>query len=1215
MDKHLESYQKRMAELEAANRTLQAQLAAEQQAHQQTAQSLQQVRNQLQTLRTHPSAQTLYLVLDNMPEAAFWKDRNSVYLGCNKKFSQVAGLASPDEIVGKTDFDLPWKREEAEWFRSCDRQVMETDRPELGIIEPQQQADGSQYWLETNKIPLHDSQGAVVGILGTFMEITARIEAENQLKQLNEELEQRVHERTQELHNSEARLQKLAANLPGLIFQFRLEADGTRSFPYVSEGCRAIHELEPDEFVRCFDLVHSGDRDALEQALQVSALTLSGFHHEHRIITPSGQLKWVQTIARPEQKADDSILWDGLIIDVSDRKQAEKKQQRLLSILEATPDIVGICDARGNHLYLNQAGHTALGIAPEKLAQVKIQACHPPEILEKIEAEAIPTAIQTGLWQGESYLRNQSGRVFPVSQVILAHRDEDGGLEFLSSVMRDISDLKAAEQALKESEAKYQQILDSITDMVLVKREKSHIVWANQAFRDYYGMSNDELQDLIDADFNQPDYTQQYIRDDAHVFISGQSLEVEEPVTRHDGEVRQFNTIKSAIRNSQGTIILTVGVSRDITERQQQEKALHSIVEGTATQTGEAFFKACVKHLALALNVQYALIAEVIEDGDQEIGKTLAFWDGSDFGENFQYNLVGTPCYNIVHTHAICRHSHSVQEEFPDDDDLVTLNAESYVGIPVLNPSGKFLGYISVINTEPMEQDIELTVFILEIFAARAGAELERIQFEKALLASTAQVQQQAQREQLLNQIANQIRISLNLDSILDTAVREIQKFLKVDRCHFAWYIQTNHGDDDYWHITSEVQAAGLPSFIGKHAVKNFGALTNVLLRRGILQLDDTSTIEEDEIKGVLDALGNKSMLVLPVYAESEKFGIISCIHSQAVRPWQYHEVELLKSVVAQLKIALNQAELLAQSRARAEELETILTQLQKTQSQLVQSEKMSSLGQMVAGVAHEINNPVSFIYGNLTHAKDYTQDLVTLIERYQHHYPKAHPEIEAIINNIELEFLKDDLPKLFQSMEVGTERIREIIKSLRLFSRLDEAEIKQVDLHDGINSTLTILQTRLRAQNWRPEIQIIKEYDDLPKIECYAGQLNQVFMNLLSNAVDALEERDQHRTWQQMEAEPSTIKIRTQLLGHLKHPAVAIAITDNGPGIRKNAIEHLFNPFFTTKPVGKGTGLGLSISYQIITETHGGTITYDTEPGRGTTFTITLPIGSNTSF
>ena len=1106
----------------------------------------------------------------------------------------------------------------------------------------------------------------------------------------------------------------------------------------MSEGCRDIHELEPNEFLRCFDLVHDRDRDTLEQAIQVSALTLSGFHHEHRIITPSGQLKWLQTIARPEHKADDSIVWDGLIIEVSDRKQAEKEQRRLLSILEATPDIVGICDAQGNHLYLNQAGQTFLEIAPETLKQVNIQACHPPEILKKIEAEALPTAIQTGMWQGESCLLSQSGREFPVSQVILAHRDEDGSLEFLSSVMRDISALKAAEQAVQESEVKYQQILNSITDMVLVKREKSQIVWANQAFRDYYGMDSHKLQDLIDDSFNEPDQTRQYIRDDSHVFTSGQPLEVEGPATGHDGEVRQFNTIKSAIRNSQGDIILTVGVSRDITDRKQaeahlrqqeaqyrqifetvtdglgilnletgelleanpayhqmhgytysefislspktyvhptsqhvyqeliaavqagcaysgqatdihrngslveldvkgipylyqgqpqalcvlrdisqqvqleaeqnrQEQALRSIVQGTATKTGEAFFQACVKHLALALDVRYTIIAEVIETEDQRIGKTLAFWNDSDFGDNFQYDLAGTPCSNIVRSRSICRYGHSVQEHFPDGEVLVTLGAESYVGIPILSPSDKFLGYISVIHTESMERDLDLQIFILEIFAARAGAEMERMQVEKALIASHEKIQQQAQREQLLNQIANQIRTSLNLDFIINTAVREIQAFLGVDRCHFAWYVEAH--DKTYWDVISEVQAPHLPSFIGRYASTTFGTLTDRILDHQILQLDDTATINDAEVREILAGLGNKSMLVLPVKAESGQVGIIACIQNQAIRPWLTDEIKLLKSVVAQLEIALNQADLLAQTEARAQELEVLLNQLQRAQSQLVQSEKMSSLGQMVAGVAHEINNPVNFIYGNLTHAKNYTQDLVHLIENYQHHYPKTPADIQTIIDDMELDFLKDDLPKLFQSMEVGTERIREIIKSLRLFSRLDEADIKQVDLHDGLDSTLTILKTRLRAQHWRPDIQVVKEYGELPQVECYAGQLNQVFMNLLSNAVDALEERDQQRTWQEIEQEPSTIVIRTQFLGQLHQPAVAIAIIDNGSGISQSASDYLFNPFFTTKPVGKGTGLGLSISYQIITETHGGTIAYNSVPGQGTTFTITLPI------
>ena len=1212
MAKNPDRYQQQMSELEAANRKLKNQLAETQRAHQQTAQELHDVQRQLEILQASATGQSLHLVLDNMPEAAFWKDQNSVYIGCNQQFSKVAGLASPKEIIGKTDFDLPWEPKETEWFRKCDRRVMESDTPELGIIETLRQADGTQYWLETNKIPLHNPQGTVIGILGTFREITARIEAEQELKQLNETLEHRVETRTQELKNSEARLQLLADNLPGLIFQFRLDADGTRSFPYVSEGCRDIYELEPDNFIQCCSLVHPSDRNGLEQAIEKSAATLCKLHYEHRIVTPSGQLKWIQTVSRPEKQTDGTILWDGLMIEISDRKQAEKEQRRLLSILEATPDIVGICDAQGNHLYLNQAGHAALEIQTEDLHRITIQECHPAKSLKKIQTEAIPLTIETGMWQGESWLRSQSGREFPVSQVILSHRDEDGQLEFLSSVMRDISALKQAEERLRQQRSQYRQIFETVTDgLGIISLETGELMAANPAYHQMHGYSYQDFLALPAETYIHPEsqhiYQECIAAVQAGYTFSGQATNM-----HRDGSLIELD-IKGLPYIYQGKphALCTL---RDITqrvrleaERKRQEQTFHAIVKGTAAQTGEAFFRACVKHLASALGGCYALIAQVSEQDGRQIARTLAFWNNTDFGDNFEYDLDGTPCFNVIETHEVCRYSSSVQELFPQDEALVTLNAESYIGIPILNPSDRFLGYIVVMHTEPMEEELERQVFILEIFAARVGAEIERMQVEQALIDSNEKIQHQAQREQLLNQIANQIRTSLDLEQILNTTVREIQSFLGVDRCHFAWYVST--ADPPYWDVITEVQTADLPSFIGRYPATSFGFLTEKMLNQEILHLEDVTTLDDETVKAALSALGNKSMLVLPIRGASGQVGIIACIHHQTTRPWPQDELDLLKAVVAQLEIALHQGYLLAESQTRAQELEVLLNQLQKTQSQLVQSEKMSSLGQMVAGVAHEINNPVSFIYGNLTHAKDYTQDLVHLIENYQQHYPQSHPQIQTVIDDIELEFLKQDLPKLFQSMEVGTERIREIIKSLRIFSRLDESEIKQVNLHDGIDSTLTILQTRLRAQPWRPQVQVIKDYGDLPQIECYAGQLNQVFMNLLSNAVDALEERDHNRTWQQMEATPSTIQIRTQLLGQGAYPTIAIAITDNGPGIPPKAMEHLFNPFFTTKLVGKGTGLGMSISYQIITETHNGTITYSSTPDQGTTFTITLPI------
>ncbi|MCL1473875.1 PAS domain S-box protein [Argonema antarcticum] len=321
-----------------------------------------------------------------------------------------------------------------------------------------------------------------------------------------------------------------------------------------------------------------------------------------------------------------------------------------------------------------------------------------------------------------------------------------------------------------------------------------------------------------------------------------------------------------------------------------------------------------------------------------------------------------------------------------------------------------------------------------------------------------------------------------------------------------------------------------------------------------------------------------------------------------------------------QVQEVLQQSE--AQIRQKATELEAAFRELRDTQAQLIQSEKMSSLGQLVAGVAHEINNPVNFIFGNITHAREYTEDLLRLVQLYQDEYANPTDRIREEIEAIDLDFLIADLPKLLASMKVGAERIREIVQSLRHFSRLDEAERKEVDIHEGIDSTLMILQNRLKGRSDHPSIQVIKEYGKLPLVECYAGQLNQVFMNLLSNAIDALEDYNKKLTIEEIEANPSTITIRTSL-GHgrcriadreeqpsmLNSQFVVIRIADNGAGMTEEVRKQVFDPFFTTKPVGKGTGLGLSISYQIVVEKHRGKLECYSQPGLGAEFAIEIPL------
>ncbi len=297
--------------------------------------------------------------------------------------------------------------------------------------------------------------------------------------------------------------------------------------------------------------------------------------------------------------------------------------------------------------------------------------------------------------------------------------------------------------------------------------------------------------------------------------------------------------------------------------------------------------------------------------------------------------------------------------------------------------------------------------------------------------------------------------------------------------------------------------------------------------------------------------------------------------------------------------------------------LQQTLNELKTTQMQLVHHEKMSSLGQMIAGVAHEINNPVNFIHGNLNYTAEYTQNLLKLLQLYQKYFPNCPREIQEEIEAIDLDFLICDLTRILKSMQVGTQRIREIVLGLRNFSRLDEAEVKQVNIHEGIDNTLMIIEHRLQSTDKYPAIQVIKEYSKLPQIECYPGQLNQVFLNIISNAIDILQDsyivsdRDSdlgsssENKLLKIHSYP-TIRIRTQLIDK---KWIAISIADNGSGIAETAQFKIFDPFYTTKPVGKGIGLGLSISYQIVVQKHRGQLICNSLPGKGTEFLIKIPI------
>ncbi|MEQ8997716.1 MAG: response regulator [Coleofasciculus sp. B1-GNL1-01] len=299
-----------------------------------------------------------------------------------------------------------------------------------------------------------------------------------------------------------------------------------------------------------------------------------------------------------------------------------------------------------------------------------------------------------------------------------------------------------------------------------------------------------------------------------------------------------------------------------------------------------------------------------------------------------------------------------------------------------------------------------------------------------------------------------------------------------------------------------------------------------------------------------------------------------------------------------QIELALRQSE--TRERQKAQALQATLKQLKRTQAQLIQTEKMSSLGRIVGGIAHEINNPANFIYGNITYARAYFQDLLKLVQLYQKTYPEPTAEIHQLSKEIDLEFLVEDWHKLIQSMEIGIVRIEKIVRSLKSFSKLDEAHLKPVDIHECIDNTLFILQSRLRSEGNRPEIKVIKHYGQLPPVTCYASLLNQVFFNIFDNAIEALDYQPKTRS----------ITIQTELSNpHSTLPSsIIIRIKDNGIGMSDKVSQHIFEPFFTTKPVGKGTGLGLAVSHQIVVEKHKGEISCSSALGQGSEFIIKIP-------
>ena len=1104
-------------------------------------------------------------IIDQIRESVICTDMDGFITSWNEASQKLYGYQESEVIGQHIALIYPPEQPEEFMLEKIVKPLLVKGGQEIEVIT--RRKSGEDFYSHLSLSLFRDSAGEVVGMIGYLTDISDR-------KALEQELARR-----------QARFDAFFTDSPaGLcIFDDRLR------FVQINKMLAQINGVSPAEHIGktlqeilpdLAPMLEPLYRQILSTKEPVLNIEISGDNPR----TP-GLLRHIAASYFPLlDESGEAIGIGAVIIEITDRKLAEEalreSEQLYRTMASNFPNgAVMLFDRELRYTLIEGTELAAVGLSKELMEGKTIWEIFPPEFCGGVEpnyraALAGETVITEFIYSDRSYL----AYTLPVRN---ERQEITGGI----MMTQNISDRKLAEEALRESEEQYRRIVETAAEGIWSIDASSNTTFVNKKMCDMLGYSVEEIigkslfafMDAEGISIARANLKRQRL---------GMGEQYDLKLRRRDGSDLWAIVSASTLFDKQGSYAGSFAMIADITDRKLAEAAL---------QQSEAKFRSFYELTGLAVSML---------DGNGICSANSA--TVQLFGCASQQDLYG-------------KHPGELSPPTqPNGEDSFSL-ANEMRAIAFERGNHRFNWVHRRADGTDFPAEVVLTTIEMDnqiIIEAVIQDLTERQQAEEILVRSEQALRQQAQREQLLNQLAGQIRNSLELDTILETSVQEIWHLMQLDWCVFIWY--RPNSNPPVWEIVCEAKNSPLPSLLGSYSVdEESSPMVQQVLRLEILRVDDISTLSDIKVRDNYQIFGINSVLSLPIQTAAGDIGVICCYQASKMRNWSDSEVELMQAVAAQIAIAIDHAELYTQTRtaavlarAQTQQLEQTLHQLQRTQSQLIQSEKMSSLGQLVAGVAHEINNPVNFIYGNLTYADEYTQKLLKVVRLYQQEYPHPTAAILEEIAAVEIDYLVEDLPKILASMKVGADRIRDIVLSLRNFSRLDEAEMKQVDIHEGIESTLMILQNRLKNKSDRPAINVIKEYGNLPQIECYPGQLNQVFMNLLSNAIDALEtEIDRSNSSKQnppIPAKKLEIRILTEVTDN---NSIAVRIADSGPGMSEDTRKRLFDPFFTTKPIGKGTGLGLAISQSIVVEKHGGELSCNSVLGEGSEFAIELPL------